>query len=248
MTRYAIYFAPAADSPWWHAGCKWLGRDPVSGIACPQRPIPHVPPALFEKITSEARRYGFHATLKAPFRLADNCSEQLLLTMAAEFAALQQALTLYDVRIRALKDFLALRPSDFVDELRALAMHCVSYFDSLRAPPTDEELARYRRAGLTARQEFLLKKWGYQYTEEEFRFHMTLTDSLHGAPPEVVEAVRDAAQQCFANAGAAEPLKVDAISIFRQDRPDGWFFPWKRFAFKSDCRPIIGANSGFTMP
>ena len=40
--RVALYWAPAADDPLWHAGNSWLGRDPETGAspACP-RPARH---------------------------------------------------------------------------------------------------------------------------------------------------------------------------------------------------------------
>ena len=57
-------------------------------------------------------------------------------------------------------------------------MRCVSYFDLLRRAPDAAYLAKRRHAGLSARQEALLQQWGYPYTEEEYRFHLTLSDDL----------------------------------------------------------------------
>lgn len=79
MERYALYFAAAPDSPWWQAGCSWLGRDAAAMQTLQQPAIPAVAPELQQALTRNARRYGFHATLKAPFHLApgrtlDACS------------------------------------------------------------------------------------------------------------------------------------------------------------------------------
>lgn len=232
MTRYALYFAPAIDSPWWQAGCRWLGRDPDSGAMCLQPDIPGVPPLMMEKLTSEARRYGFHATLKAPFRLSEGFSEANLIAMAEAFAAVQQPIVLQEMRVKPLAGFLALRPAGPLDELASLAMRCVTYFDNLRAPPTAAELAKRRRASLTARQESLLQRWGYPYTEEEFRFHMTLTDSLDDVDQEAAYALRKAAEAWFEPAAQAGPLAIDALTIFREEQPGAPFSVLRRIPFK----------------
>ncbi|MDB5762495.1 MAG: hypothetical protein JWQ21_1490 [Herminiimonas sp.] len=231
MTRYALYFAPAADSPWWDAGCSWLGRNPASGAEFAQRRIPGIPDLTLAKLTSDARRYGLHATLKPPFRLTDGFGEEHLEAMAQAFCSVQKPIRLEDTRVRPLANFLALCPTGPDDEIGALAMRCMTYFDMLRAAPTAAELVKRRRAALTARQESLLQRWGYPYTEEEFRFHMTLTDSLSGVDADALHAIRKAAEERFASAQAAAPLVIDALSIFREDRPGAAFSVWRRFPF-----------------
>lgn len=231
MTRYALYFSPAFDSPWWQVGCRWLGRDPATGATYPPPSLQRVPSLLMNQLTADARRYGFHATLKAPFRLIDGFSEVHLLAMAKAFAAVQRPITLDDVRVRPLGNFLALRPAGPLDDIAALAMRCVDYFDNLRAPPTSSELAKRRHSGLTARQESLLRRWGYPYTEEEFRFHMTLTDSLVGIDDDIVYALRKAAEESFAQAAETGPMVIDALTIFRENEPGAPFSVWRRLPF-----------------
>src|SRR5215468_10868409 len=63
--RYAIYFAPAPESSLWRFGSATIGYNAASG-----RDIPATPPvgyehAVWDRLTEEPRRYGFHATLKA---------------------------------------------------------------------------------------------------------------------------------------------------------------------------------------
>jgi phosphonate metabolism protein PhnN/1,5-bisphosphokinase (PRPP-forming) len=252
MTRYAIYFAPQPDSPWWDAGCRWLGRDPVNGMESPQTQIPGIPGLVLSQLTANARRYGFHATLKAPFKLADGFTEMHLAGMAQAFAADQRPISLEDMRLRPMTDFLALRPSAPLDEISRLAMRCVSYFDMLRAAPDAAELAKRRRAGLSARQEALLQRWGYPYTEEEFQFHMTLTDSLHDVDADVVYAIRKAAEQRFAGPFAAALLLLDGLTIFREVKPGTPFSVWRRFPFGSlgqeRSRPAMGRLFYFVGP
>ncbi|MFT5963133.1 MAG: hypothetical protein ACI8WM_003483 [Burkholderiaceae bacterium] len=205
--RYAIYFAPARASLWWQAGCRWLGRDPECRISGLDATTP---------LRDSARRYGFHATLKAPFRLAEGCDEAQLLARAGLFAAQQTALEVPLPSVRLLGNFLALQASSPVPQISALAQECVRHFEVLRAAPTADELARRGRVLLTARQQALLRQWGYPYTEEEFQFHMTLSDSFAEVEPAVAQAMTEEARIVFAQAMAV-PLVIDGIAIFREE-------------------------------
>ena len=226
MTRYALYFTPVDDSPWAQAGSSWLGRHHTRAEPVPQINIPGIPRLLLSSLTADARRYGFHATLKAPFRLFEGFNEEHLLQMARAFCSTQKAIVLDEVRVRPLMDFLALQVNGPLDEIGGLAMRCVTYFDLLCAPLTELELAKRRRAGLNARQNDLLQRWGYPYTEEFYRFHMTLTDALMHADADVIFAIRKAAEQHFATALAAAPLTIDALSIAREEYPGAPFVEW----------------------
>ena len=62
--RYAIYYAPARTSALWQRACEWLGRDPADGGAATAQ-ISGIDPARRLELTLSARRYGFHATMKA---------------------------------------------------------------------------------------------------------------------------------------------------------------------------------------
>lgn len=231
MTRYALYFAPLAGSAWSEAGAAWLGRNAEQAVVFTQEKIAGIPPLLLAKLTSDARRYGFHATLKAPFHLAEGFSEQHLEEMAQAFCEVQKAVYLPTLQVRPIADFLALRPDPLDDEPAALAMRCVSYFDLLRAMPCDAELAKRRTRGLSSRQEALLQRWGYPYTEEQFQLHLTLTDDLVDVDAEAVYAIRKAAEQHFAPLIAHTPLTIDALTIFREQQPGAPFIAWRRFPF-----------------
>ena len=67
--RYAAYFAPPVESDWWEAGSRWLGRCAASGRTWPQSDIDGVPPEQLRRLMAAPRRYGWHATLTAPFTL-----------------------------------------------------------------------------------------------------------------------------------------------------------------------------------
>ena len=63
--RFAVYYAPRPDDPLASAGAAWLGRDPETNTRITGPDLPGL-----ANVTAEARRYGFHATLKPPMRLA----------------------------------------------------------------------------------------------------------------------------------------------------------------------------------
>ena len=235
MMRYALYFSPAPDSVWWQAGADWLGRDPMHTGLHPQTSIPGVPELLFAELTKDARRYGFHATLKAPFELREGFSANDLEAMASAFSAVQQVLPVGALHVRRLGQFLALLPASEHQALRALAMRCVSYFDLLRAAPDQQSLTRRRRAGLSARQEELLLQWGYPYTEEEYHFHLTLTDAMNDSntSPDLQYAIRKAAEQHFQLPAQNAALSIDGLTIFREAYPGADFQFWRRFPFQA---------------
>ena len=111
--------------------------------------------------------------------------------------------------------------------LDQLAADCVRVFDRFRAPPSEAELARRRRRGLTAEEEANLKRWGYPRVMQLFEFHMTLTEKL-GAE-EHARAV--AALSGLLGEALAAPLPVDGIALYAEAETDGPFALLGRYAF-----------------
>ena len=68
-SRYALYLAPPPDSALWRFGCAALGRDAASGEDMHGYAPSGYATEAWRAASAEARRYGFHATLKAPLRL-----------------------------------------------------------------------------------------------------------------------------------------------------------------------------------
>jgi len=176
--RFALYIAPPADDPLHAFAAGWLGWDPETGAETRPATAAGISAARLAELTAEPRRYGFHGTLKPPFRLADGCDEGQLIMALERFAAARRPLRLPPLQLAVLGSFLALRPSAPCAEVDLLAADCVRDFDRFRAPPSEQELARRRAHGLTPRQEANLAQWGYPYVMDDFRLHFTLTGRI----------------------------------------------------------------------
>jgi hypothetical protein len=154
-------------------GASWLGWDVATGKHVTQFDLAGLP-----EITETPRKYGFHGTLKPPFRLAEGQTAHALEGAVAEMAASLAPGKCDRLEVATLGRFLALTPQGDVGSLRRVAETCVRAVDPFRAPATQAELARRRQARLSARQDALLVQWGYPHVMEEFRFHMTLSGRL----------------------------------------------------------------------
>lgn len=176
--RFAVYLVPPRESLLWDRGCRWLGRDPEGGALPLRPPVPDWPEDRLIEITRSPRHYGFHATLKAPFRLAPGAGEQALHERVCRIADAMRGFSLPALEVGRLGNFLALRPAGGDEPLRALERECVMQLDDLRAPLEDPERTRRRAMSLTLRQATFLERWGYPYVLDEYRFHMTLTGRL----------------------------------------------------------------------
>ncbi|SIS78627.1 DUF1045 domain-containing protein [Phaeovulum vinaykumarii] len=211
--RYAIYAAPRPGALA-EVAADWLGWDPATGAErCPPD-LPGLPRPLRD-LTRTPRRYGFHATLKAPFRLApDLCADDLaeatsaLACHLAPVEGLELSLDLMGGR------FLALRPRGAgAADLIALGAEVVAGLDMFRAPATGDEIARRNPAALSPRQRDYLDRFGYPWVMEEFRPHLTLTGDLD---PAEVEAVRHVAAAHFAP-HLAQPFAVADLCLCAED-------------------------------
>jgi hypothetical protein len=199
--RVAVYYAPAPDDPLAAAAASWFGASERQAI------------------TADARRYGFHATLKPPFRLRDGMTWGDVLAAAGDLARGIPPFPLPRLAIADPHGFLALRETVPSPELQALADGAIAELDHLRAPPTDAEVARRRPERLAATERRMLERWGYPYCFATWFFHMTLSQRLDTAGH---ARWRKHAESHFAAALAA-PRVVDAIAIFVEREPDTAF-------------------------
>ena len=189
------------------------------------------------------RKYGFHATLKAPFHLAEQASFEDLVAAVRVQAARIAPVRDIAMTVGVLDGFVVLRPVDERAELSGVAASLVLTLDHLRRPLSDHDRARRRPETLDARQRLLLERWGYPHLFEQYRFHMTLSGRL--AEPERTRAVARL-DALFADHGRP-PLDMDAISLVAQDGPDAAFKELERVPLTGAGRPgtlfvIVGAS------
>lgn len=225
LPRYAIYFSAEPHSALDRFGAELLGYDAHRGVDVP---FPAGLPADWPEITQDPRKYGFHATLKAPMRLASAATEDQLITACAAFACTPRAIASVTPIVDIIDGFIAVVPAAPSADLARLAADCVREFEPFRAPLTEQDRARRNPSRLTVRQRDYLDRWGYPYVFEEFRFHMTLTGRLEAdqqAP--IVEMLRDR----FRPVGTAA-LIIDSIALVRQHAPDQRFVVIARWPFQ----------------
>lgn len=212
--RYSVYFAPPAASPLWRFGSSVIGYDAENGQDVPPPPLRRLTPERWREITAEPRRYGFHGTLKAPFRLAEGRSEAELREACARFAAERARFACAGVSVAPISRFIALKLASNCAALDRLAASAVAAFDPFRAPMNEAEREKRLRAPLTERQRGHLERWGYPYVLEDFRFHMTLTGPLDDDERALALAELE---EAFAASGSDGPLIVSEIALYRQE-------------------------------
>lgn len=210
--RFALYYAPPTSHPLWLKAAEWLGRDPAGGDVTPAE-IGGIDTAYRISISESARRYAFHATLKAPMALAAGTTRAGLEADLVRFALNSQKVEIGRLKIANLEGFLALIPVEQSGEMTDAVGRIVLEFDHYRAPaPAGDREKRIRNGKLTPHQIEYLDRYGYPYVLDEFRFHMTLTDRLSDAERPAVMA---AAEAWFGPLLEA-PYTLDRIALFHE--------------------------------
>jgi hypothetical protein len=184
--RYAVYYTPPLDHPLTQTAGEWL--------------------------TGEPRRYGFHATLKAPFRLNENCAPQDLEKAIGMIARTCSPCRIGPLKISLMQDFFALVPVDSGQALLNTAARVVQALDRFRAPMNDSEMQRRLRGRLDDVERAHLSDWGYPYVLDRYRFHMTLTGSLTS---DQQPAMQQRLEKLFVPF-LAESYQLDALTLFVQ--------------------------------
>jgi len=228
MARYAIYFTPDPESRLWTFGSSIVGYDAATGDAALVAHDAALRTLLTPATQADPARYGFHATLKAPFELASETSLPRLLEAAGQFACAHRPVDLGLLTVTQMGSFVALTPANAPADLACFAGDCVRAFDDFRRPLSELDRQRRSPAKLTPRQVEYLDRWGYPYVFEEFRFHMTLTGSL---PPTTQGALAEALQAAYERVSA--PVLLDSISVLEQPERSGKFKILKRFPLRA---------------
>lgn len=223
MKRYAVYFAPRPGDFATRAA-EWLGWDVATGKSVVQPELPGLPGPAAD-LTKDPRKYGFHGTIRAPFRLAPGISPADLETAVSELSETLPRVECAGLRLEKIHGFLALTPIGCEAALLELGARVVETTNPLRATLTPEEIAKRRPERLTARQRQLLETWGYPGVMEEFRFHLTLTSRL---PDDLAATVFSVLDSHFAPV-LPKPFLIEDLCLFGED-DEGRFHLLNRYA------------------
>jgi putative phosphonate metabolism protein len=238
--RYAIYFVPAPDSALYRFGSAALGYDAHSGDEVPCLPGQAFATAEWRSLTAEPRRYGFHATLKAPFSLASGFTEDDLIAEIEHFGARETCPGRFPATIALRDGFAAVVPVAAAPEIDLLAESCVRGFDRYRRPLGEAERRRRLVPSLTARQRRHLDQWGYPYVFEDYRFHMTLTGRI---PQERAATVLRLLHAALRDCPVPSMVAVESIALLRQDTEDGPFRVIRDALLRNASLPLCGRES-----
>jgi len=171
-------------------------------------------------ITHAPRRYGFHATIKAPFHLSDQHTVDDLRARLEALACTLKPVVLGPLQALQLGNFVALTPRTPPVELNTLAATCVTELDDLRLPLTPADLVRRQSETLDARQQALLLQYGYPHVLERYQLHFTLSGPV---APETAQHVLQAVVEPVAQLNRMAPLVLDRLCLFWEPAPGASF-------------------------
>ncbi len=228
--RYAVYFAPPPDSRWWQAGSQWLGRCAAGSTLKPMPAIKGISDEAFHQVTAAPRRYGWHATLKAPFTLAPSADADQLRVALTRIAASSSAFDLPPLKVALLDDFLAIVPQNRSAAVDAVAARCVMELQPLAAPLSATELQRRRQAPLSPEQDAHLERWGYPFVLDQFQVHCSLTGSLKHLNSQQVQNLQRGAHDWFAK---LPPCRFETLALFAEPTQGADFVLQEHFRFSA---------------
>lgn len=149
------------ESDLWRFGCDVIGRDALAGASREGFAPEGYTPSTWRSVTSAPRRYGFHATLKAPFRLRLDLDVATVIDTLAEFSRKFAPFDAGELTVRPVAmghgpAFVALQPHGGLRELRSFESSVVRSLNSLRGFRDREPREPAR---LTPRQVYYLDAW-----------------------------------------------------------------------------------------
>ncbi|GGA38978.1 DUF1045 domain-containing protein [Pelagibacterium lentulum] len=217
--RYAIYFTPGPSDALTRTASQWLGRDAFSREAIAHKAHGKLSAAEVAGITSSPGRYGFHATLKAPFRLSAKETEASLVAALEAFASASEPFEVPQMVVGNLGGFFAIIPSETNEALDQFAGQVVSGFEKFRSPLTEADIARRSPDHLSPAELQNLHDWGYPYVFESFRFHMTLSNRV---PLQERDKIAVELEALFGPL-LARPFAIDGLALFVEPEPGAPF-------------------------
>jgi hypothetical protein len=215
--RYAIYWTPRPESDLAAFGARWFAEPAAtSGLGA----------ELATRAVKAPARYGLHATLKAPFPLSEDASEEDLRGALDAFCAMRRAPSGGAFMPAFFQGFFGLVLSRRTADIDWLAAECVTRFDSFRAPggrsgvPPDGELS--------AQEEAFVEEFGYPYVLSAFQFHVTLAGPLGEAELNEVAAALQPHLAPFLTA----PAVIDSLTLLGELHGGGAFEIVSRHPFR----------------
>jgi putative phosphonate metabolism protein len=212
--RFAIYFVPAAYTALYRFGAAVLGYDCYTGEGVARPSGLGLTEAEWDRLAAEPRTYGFHATLKAPFRLRAGLDQVELIEAVQSLAVSFPTIPMIDPVVGIIDGFVAIIPNAQSPPLDRLAAECVTALDQFRAPLESHERNKRLAADLSERQIASLDRFGYPYVLDDFRFHMTLTGRV---APQERAAIRGLLQDAFGQLVGNSPVPIDRVVVLQKD-------------------------------
>lgn len=216
--RIALYWTPKHSTPLARAAADWL-KEEVK--------IPCVTSEEAGRLVAAPNHYGFHATIKPPFKLRSRYVLEDVEREVALFVSEKQnkPFLLPCLEVARIGTFFCLRPKGESGQLKDFSAATVKRFDCFRKPAEEDEITRRRATGLTVHQDKLLLEWGYPFVLDQFRFHLTLTGNVQN--PDHFQPLKQELLKRF-TPSLQLPCSFDALSIFIQhgNQP---FFEYSRW-------------------
>jgi len=194
----------------------------------PNLAVPFADSDKWQSWTAKPAHYGFHATIKAPFEMADGKTEKQLISDLGAFCRSHKPLPLSGMSPSSRDGFNSLTIANQSPELTNLVFDCVKTFEPYRAPITAADIERRNPASLSQRQNAYLLEFGYPSVGEEFWFHMTLSGQATDS------AFAEWLSDTYRNLVPDPPL-FDRLGVFYQ--------PDRHTPFVQLSEHLIGANA-----
>ena len=226
--RYAIYYVPSENSELDLFGKCWLGWDPYKGVETTKSDLSKLPSfKKFSSLVLTPKQYGFHGTIKAPFRLKNEYTYNDLENKVREISKQIHSFYFDQLIIKKLGNFIGLIPTNNL-KINAVSNKFVEELDYLRDELSESEIKKRKPHKLTSNQKQMLFKWGYPYVFDEFKFHLTLTSKLNVVEiDDVLRSLQNILKQVNLN-----KISFNNICIFGQKSDEKFYFV-QRFNFNN---------------
>lgn len=224
-SRFAVFYAPRSGA-FSDAADAWLGRNCVTGFSVAQPALKNTSDLLFD-LTTKPRKYGFHGTLRAPFRPGPGQDEASISSAVCELAKRLAPAKCDGLSVGNPYGFgVALIPLGDQSEIIELAKNIVEETDCLRAQLTEEEiLQREQSENLNEQQRIYLHRWGYPTVMDELSFQLTLSNRVTPQQQLVLEA---AIAEHFEGL-LPSPFLIEDLCLFGEDAKSGMLILLKRY-------------------